>query len=123
MGYRTVDPDALDPVADRPCDLRRLSDRGALEHVAVNRFRAEPGEQLPLTYHYHETQQEAFFVVSGTLSIETPEETHTVPAGQLFVADAESPHRAYNAADANGTVTVLALGAPPVDGDAVAYEP
>jgi hypothetical protein len=46
-----------------------------------------------------------------------------VPADDLFVVDPESPQRAYNPADADGPVTVLAIGAPPADGDAVAYDP
>ncbi|MFC6772149.1 cupin domain-containing protein, partial [Halorubrum pallidum] len=113
MGYRVVDADAVDPEADRPCECRKLSEPGGLEHTAINRFRAEPGEQLPLAYHYHETQQEAFYVLSGTLAVETPRETYEVGADDLFVVDPESPQRAHNPDDADGPVTVLAIGAPP----------
>jgi mannose-6-phosphate isomerase-like protein (cupin superfamily) len=94
-----------------------------MERVAINRFDAAPGEQLPLAYHYHETQEEAFLVRSGTLHVETPEGEFTVPAGSMFAAEPEAPHRAYNPDDADGTVSVVAVGAPPVDGDAVPYEP
>ncbi|MFD1570917.1 cupin domain-containing protein [Halorubrum laminariae] len=123
MGYRVVDADAVDPAPDRPCECRKLSEPGGLDHAAINRFRAEPGEQLPLAYHYHETQQEAFYVLSGTLAVETPGETYEVGTDELFVVDPESPQRAYNPADANGSVTVLAVGAPPAADDAVAYDP
>lgn len=123
MGYRIVDPKTVEPTGDRPCELRRLSEPAQLSSVALNQFRAAPGEQIPLTYHYHEEQEEAFYVLSGTLSVETPETDITVSAGSLFVADSESPHRAYNPADATTDVTVLALGAPAVSGDAVPYEP
>ncbi|SEH13414.1 Mannose-6-phosphate isomerase, cupin superfamily [Natronorubrum sediminis] len=123
MEYTHVDPDDLEPVADRPCDMRRVSEPTGLEHVAINRFRAEPGEQVPLAYHYHETQEEAFFVCSGTLRVETPEGEFTVPEGSLFSARPKAPHRAYNPADAESTVEVIAIGAPPVDGDAVHYDP
>ncbi|MDB2286228.1 cupin domain-containing protein [Halorubrum ezzemoulense] len=123
MGYRVVDVDSVDPEPDRPCECRKLSDSGGLDAAAINRFRAAPGEQLPLAYHYHETQQEAFYVLDGTLAIETPDETYEVPADDLFVVDPESPQRAYNPVDADAPVTVLAIGAPPADGDAVAYEP
>ena len=123
MGYRVVDVDSVNPEPDRPCECQKLSDPGGLDAAAINRFSAAPGEQLPLAYHYHETQQEAFYVLDGTLAVETPERTYEVPADDLFVVDPESPQRAYNPADGDGHVTVLAIGAPPADGDAVAYEP
>jgi mannose-6-phosphate isomerase-like protein (cupin superfamily) len=123
MGYRVVDPDELDTVPDRPCELRRVSDAAGLSNVAVNRFSAAPGEQLPLAYHYHDEQEELFFVVSGTLAVETPEETYEIPAGSFFAVDPGSPQRAYNPDDATDRVTVVAVGAPAVSGDAHAYDP
>jgi len=123
MGYRVVDVDSVEPESDRPCECRKLADPGELDAAAVNRFRAEPGEQIPLAYHYHETQQEAFYVLDGTLAVETPDRTYEVPADGLFVVDPESPQRAYNRADADEPVTVLAIGVPPAAGDAVAYDP
>ncbi len=123
MGYRTVSTEAEEPVPDRPSELRRLTEAAGLENVAINRYSAEPGEMLPLKYHYHEEQEEAFYVISGTIEVETPEGTFTVGADELFAADAESPHRAYCPEGANATAEVLAIGAPPASGDAVAYEP
>ncbi|MUW14332.1 cupin domain-containing protein [Halorubrum sp. CBA1125] len=123
MGYRVVDTDSVESEPDRPCECRKLSDPGGLDTVAINRFCAEPGEQIPLAYHYHETQQEAFYVLDGTLAVETPEGTYEVPADDLFVVDPESPQRAYNPVDADAPVTVLAIGAPPAADDAVAYDP
>ncbi|MFB6090042.1 MAG: cupin domain-containing protein [Halobellus sp.] len=123
MGYRTVDFEDVAPADERPCELRRLAAAADLENVAINRFRAEPGEQLPLAYHYHEEQEEAFYVLSGTLAVETPEGPFEVGTGELFAVDPESPQRAYNPDDADGDVVVLAIGAPAVSGDAVAYDP
>ena len=122
MGYRTVDHAAVSPSDGRPCEMRALGAAAGLSNVAVNRFRAEPGEQLPLAYHYHEEQEEAFYVLSGTLHVETPEGTHEVGTDDLFAVDPESPQRAYNPEDADADVVVLAIGAPAVDGDAVAYD-
>ena len=99
------------------------AEAAGLSQLAVNRFSADPGEQLPLAYHYHDEQEEAFFVVAGTMHVETPERTYEVPAGSLFAADPNSPHRAYNAEDADGDLTVLAIGAPQTEGDAHAYDP
>jgi len=123
MGYRVVDVDSVDPEPDRPCECRKLSDPGGLDAVAVNRFHAAPGEQLPLAYHVHERQEEAFYVLDGTLTVETPERTYTVAAGDLFAVDPDSPQRAHNPADADAPVTVLAIGAPPADDDVRVYDP
>lgn len=122
MGYTVVEADAVERVPDRPCELRGIGAAAGLERAALNRYAADPGEQLPLTYHYHDTQEEAFYVLSGELHVETPDGTHVVPEDGLFVADPGSPHRAFNPADADTPVEVLALGAPPAD-DVHAHEP
>ncbi|WP_224270646.1 cupin domain-containing protein [Haloprofundus salinisoli] len=123
MSYRLVDSNAVDPTPDRPCELRRLTDAAELQQMAINRFRADPGEQIPLAYHVHDEQEEAFFVLSGTLFVETPEETFEVEEGCLFAVSPGDPQRAYNPEDAESAVEVLAIGAPNVSGDATAYEP
>ena len=123
MGYRTLDTGAVEPSDDRPCTLRRLAEPAGLERLALNRFRAEPGEMLPLAYHYHDEQEEAFYVLSGTLHVETPEKTHEIEEQGLFAVDPGSPQRAFNPETATAAVEVLAIGAPPVSGDVHAYEP
>lgn len=122
MGYRVVDTDELDLAPDRPCDLRRITEAAGLEGMAVNRFTAEPGEQLPLAYHYHEEQEELFYVLSGTLHVETPEQEYVIEADGVFACDPESPQRAFNPEGADEAVEVLAVGVPPVEGDAKPYE-
>lgn len=122
MGYHVHDPETIDPTPDRPCVHRAISDTVGLSAVAINQYEVEPGEQLPLAYHYHDEQEEAFYVLSGTLAVETPECEFTVETGECFVAEPESPHRAYNPESATDPVRVLAIGAPPVD-DVHRYEP
>ena len=139
MGYQIIDPDSIEPTPERPCVHRAISDAGSFEQVAINYYEAEPGEQLPLAYHYHDDQE---------LAVETPDEEFLVETGECFLADPGSPHRAYNAPRAThkdccnclpviaGTgqqspvrdynspyqpVTVLAIGAPRVE-DAHPYE-
>ena len=123
MGYDVVDSRTVSPAEGRPCELRRLTPATDLSNLAVNQYRAEPGEQIPLKYHYHDEQEEAFYVLSGTLAVETPEETHAVASGSVFTATPESPHRAHNPADADEAVEVLAIGAPTVEGDVHEYDP
>lgn len=123
MGYRVVDTDVVESTPDRPCDQRALSEAAGLTQMAVNRFVAEPGEQIPLAYHYHDEQEEAFFVLSGTLHVETPEETYEVGEHCLFTVDPGSPQRAFNPESAEEAVDVVAVGAPASEGDAHAYDP
>jgi quercetin dioxygenase-like cupin family protein len=98
------------------------SEEDPFEHLGVRTYVAEPGEQLPSVYHYNENQEEAFYVLSGTLNVETPEEIYEVDAGTFFLVDAGHPHRAFNPEDAAEAVHVLAMGAP-TDDRGIPYEP
>ena len=122
MGYHVIDPDVLEPTPDRPCDRRSISEAVDLEQMALNVYEVEPGEQIPLAYHVHDEQEEVFHVLAGRLHVETPEDTYEVDAGECFVAEPASPHRAHNPENADGAVRVLAVGAPAVD-DVSPYEP
>lgn len=121
MGYHHVDPDEIEPTPDRPSVQRAISDAVGLENVAVNRYEAEPGEAIPLAYHYHDDQEELFYVLSGTLTVETPEGTYEVGADEAFVVEPDSPQYASAADDAGETTRVLVVGAPRVD-DVHPYE-
>ena len=122
MGYHVIDPGDIDPLSDRPVDARSISDAAGLENVGVRLYEAEPGEQLPLAYHVHEKQEELFYVLAGTLHVETPEQEYVVETGETFVAEPTHPHRAHNPENAQDTVRVLAIGAPAVS-DASPYDP
>ena len=114
MGYHVVDPRDLEPEPDRPSEMRYISEAAGMEHLGLRLYHVAPGEEIPLSgLHYHDEQEEAFYVVDGVLSVETPDKVYRVERGQVFVAEPKSPHRAYNEADAGGEVTVLGLGAPP----------
>jgi mannose-6-phosphate isomerase-like protein (cupin superfamily) len=125
MGYHHVVTDDLDQFDDRPTDVRSISTAAGLDYedspLGLRVYDVDPDEQLPLTYHYHDEQTEVFYVLEGTLHVETPEEEFLVGADEAFVAEPESPHRAYNPEGADASVRVLAVGAPSVD-DAHAYE-
>lgn len=123
MGYRIVGVADVEPEPDRSSQCRKLSGPGELDKMAINHFTPAPGEEIPLAYHYHDEQEEAFYVLDGTLSVETPEGIFEVEEDELFVVDPGSPQRAFVPDDADGPATVLAIGAPPADGDVHAYEP
>lgn len=126
MGYHVIQPESEPTLSDRPCRTWDVNgpavDREALDLLGIRLYTVEPGEQMPLQYHYHERQEEGFYVLSGELSFETPETTYTVEEGELFLVEPGSPQRAFNPSDAEGPVRVLAAGAPH-DDYGKAYEP
>ena len=122
MSYYHLRPDALDSPPDYPCERRAFSDAAGLTTLHMATYHLDPGEDLARSYHYHEIREEAFYVLAGTLHVETPDREYVVPAGEVFVAEPESPHRAYNPDDAGVSVLVLGTGAPKSD-IAHPYEP
>lgn len=121
MGYHVIDVADLPVTPDRPSERRSISEAADLENLGLHEFRVAPGEMVPLAYHYHDEQEEAFYVVDGAIAVETPEGEKHVEAGSVFVAKPGSPHRAFVPANADGVARVLAIGAPSVD-DAHVYD-
>jgi mannose-6-phosphate isomerase-like protein (cupin superfamily) len=126
MGYHHVATDEIEQFDDRPADVRSISTAAGLDYqdspLGLRVYAADPGDQLPLSYHYHDEQVEVFYVLDGALHIETPEETFVVEADDAFVVEPGNPHRAHNPSDAEAPIRVLAIGAPSAD-DAHSYEP
>jgi mannose-6-phosphate isomerase-like protein (cupin superfamily) len=123
MGYHVIDPDDVEPAPDRPSEMRYVSEAAGMSRMGLRLYRVESGEDVPLSgLHYHDEQEEAFYVVEGELHVETPNREYAVESGQFFVAEPESPHRAFNPASSEETAVVVAVGAPPVS-DGHAYDP
>ncbi|MFB6131030.1 MAG: cupin domain-containing protein [Salinigranum sp.] len=126
MAYEVVDPYGEDPLPDRPCETHAITGQrgaeGRFRTLGVRVYDVEPGEQMPLKYHYHEKQEEAFYVLDGELHVETPEGEFVAAEGELFLAEPGNPHRAFNPDDAAGPIRVLAMGAPSSD-PGKAYDP
>lgn len=128
MGYHLIDIDELEPLPDRSATGYEISDHyhafrgGADEPTEPTRgprtfgFRVyfvDPGEQLGTSgMHYHEEQEELFYLVEGALHVETPERTFRVEAGQALLIEPGSPQRAYVPEDAQTSAYVVAVGAP-----------
>jgi len=126
MGYHLVDPNELDQWDDRPTDVRSLSVAAGYDYqdsaLGLRVYELAPGEMSGLAYHTHDEQVEVFYVLDGSLHVETPDGEIVVEADQALFVDPGSPQRAYNPDDAESAVRVLAIGAPSVD-DAHPYEP
>ncbi|MFP9193075.1 cupin domain-containing protein [Natronosalvus vescus] len=122
MGYHVIDPSSLEPIGWEGRKLRSISEAAGFEKVGLNHFLAEPGEQLPLEYHQHDTQEEAFFVSRGTIHVETPDEEFVVGDGEFFTVNPGNPHRAFVPDAASEPAAIVAIGAPRVS-DAEKYDP
>lgn len=123
MGYHLVDPSELEIEPNRPSEMRYISEAVGMENMGLRIYDVAPGEDIPLSgLHYHDEQEEVFFVVSGQLDVETPEREYQVAPGQFFIAEPGSAHRAYNSAESEENARVVGIGAPPVAGDSHAYE-
>ena len=122
MTYHVVDPADLEAEPNRPSKMRYISEAADMENLGLRVYDVAPGEDVPLSgLHYHDRQEEVFYVAEGELAVETPDRVYHVDDGQFFIAEPESPHRAHNPEDADASVRALAIGAPTVD-DAYAYE-
>jgi uncharacterized cupin superfamily protein len=115
MVYHIVDPADLAPAEDYPCDRRSITDAVGLSTVAAAVYELEPGDELARTYHYHEQREELFYVLEGTLAVETPGREYEVPAGSVFVAEPESPIRPHNPDSSGEPVRALGVGTPQYD--------
>jgi quercetin dioxygenase-like cupin family protein len=120
--YHVFETDSLEPTPEYPCTRRSISEAADLSMLAAATYTLDPGQQLPRTYHSHDQREELFYVLSGELSVETPDRAYTVPTGSVFVAKPASPHRAYNPESAGDPVSVLGVGAPQFD-PAKPYDP
>lgn len=123
MGYHVIDPDDVEPMPNRPSETRSIANATGLENLGLRIYRVNPGERIPVSgLHYHDQQEEVFYVIQGELHVETPDHEYVIDEGSLFVAEPGSPHRAFNPEGATGILRVLAFGAPSVD-DGHVYDP
>lgn len=123
MTYHVIDPYDIEQTPGRPSETHYVSEAIGMNNMGLRFYDVNPGEDIPNTQglHYHDEQEEVFFVVSGELTVETPEETYIVPQGSFFIAEPKNAHYAYNHPDATENVTVVAIGAPSVQ-DGHAYD-
>jgi len=115
MGYHHLDPAAITPTPDHPCERRSLTDAAELARLAAAVYRLAPGEQLSTTYHYHEQREELFYVLAGDLHVETPDREYVVGPDEVLAVEPESPIRPFNPDGADEPVRVLGVGAPKFD--------
>lgn len=104
-----VDVDGVEPSALNPA-LRALTDELGATDLAFNRYDLDPGAMVSGGYHTHHDQEEAFYVVSGTVTLVTEDGDLAVGEGEAVRFAPGEFHHAHNASD--GPAVVLAIGAP-----------
>lgn len=116
MAYHVIDPEDLERTPGRPSDMRYISEAAGMKNMGLRVYYVNPGERIPLSgMHYHDTQEEVFYVEAGELHVETPDEEFVIPAGQFFIAEPEDPHRAYVPETVSEVTKLIGIGAPVAD--------
>jgi uncharacterized cupin superfamily protein len=95
-----------------------LAEPLGLQHLRANLFRFRPGDRMHL--HAHIAQEELFFIIDGDAELIVGEESRLVSAGDVVRVDREPARQLVHAGRAE--CLWLAVGAPPVDDDAVFAE-
>jgi len=95
----------------RTADVQKpLSNTLSLGDMAMNYFELGPGDSLSGGLHTHMNQEEVFYVLEGTATFETKEETVDVAADEIIRFAPGEYQEGRNESD--GRVRVLAMGAP-----------
>lgn len=117
--YRKVAVEDVENTPNPTRVKRELDEAVGASTFGINYYVADPGEQIPWGRHRHPDHEEAFYVLSGELQVETPDGTFAVAADELFFV----PENRWNRAVAVGDepCRLLALGAPK-DSDSAVIE-
>lgn len=108
--YEHVTVEALPDAPNRTDHKWEVDEAVGATEFGFNVYVARPGQQLPWGYHYHPDHEEIFYVIEGTIRIETPEESFDVGAGEAFFVPPGAPQNASAIGDR--PAKVIAAGAP-----------
>ncbi len=87
---------SLDELGDGP-GFRKVRAEMGVTAFGVNAVVYPPGH--PGVGHYHDTQDELYFVHSGTARVEVDGEERVLEAGGLFHVESTTPRKIANAGD------------------------
>lgn len=86
----------LSPVLDLDGLQRDVTDAWKSFNLATvngNAVRLRVMEDVTADWHTHESSDELFYVISGTVTMDTEHGKREIRAGQLFVVPARTQHR------------------------------
>ncbi|MFC7175750.1 cupin domain-containing protein [Halosegnis marinus] len=108
-------PDAPNPTRHK----KEVDEAVGATEFGFNVVTADPGEKVPWGYHSHPDHEELFYVLDGSLLVETPEREYEVAAGEAFFVPRGKPQRAVAGGDG---CRLVATGAPKATDGAVIEE-
>ena len=85
--------------------FRKIRQALGVEAFGVNAIVYPP--QYEGAEHYHDTQDELYFVHAGKVRVEVESETRDLAAGGLFHVDAKTPRKVSNPFDEDAVVFVV----------------
>jgi mannose-6-phosphate isomerase-like protein (cupin superfamily) len=94
----------LDELGDGP-GFRKIRSALGVTAFGVNALVYPPGHEGFL--HYHDTQDELYFVHRGTVRVEVGGETRDLEAGGLFHAESTTPRKISNPFDEDAVLLVV----------------
>jgi uncharacterized cupin superfamily protein len=92
-----------------------LTEALGLSDMALNYYELGPGDSMSGGLHTHMDQEELFYVLEGTATFETPEETLELGPGEAIRFAPGEYQEGRNESD--GRVRALAMGAPQDQGE------
>jgi quercetin dioxygenase-like cupin family protein len=95
---------SLDELGDGP-GFRKIRRALEVEAFGVNAIVFPPHYEGP--EHYHDTQDELYFVHRGRVRVDVDGESHVLSEGGLFHASSTTPRRISNAGDEDAVVFVV----------------
>jgi mannose-6-phosphate isomerase-like protein (cupin superfamily) len=95
---------SLDELGDGP-GFRKVRRALGVTAFGVNGVVYPPG--YPGVHHYHDQQDELYFVHSGTALVEVDGETRTLGPGGLFHVESTTPRKISNAGDEELVLLVI----------------
>lgn len=120
MSYPIVRVDELQNALSPATAKREVDEALGIDSFGFNVYTVAPGEQIPWGRHYHPRHEEVFYVLEGTLTVETPSASLVVEAGEAIAIPPGQPNRAHN--DSEDVVRLVAVGAPKETDEAVIEE-
>ena len=95
---------SLDELGDGP-GFRKVRQALGVEAFGVNAIVYPPRYEGP--EHYHDTQDELYFVHSGKVRVEVEGESRDLEAGGLFHCEATTPRKVSNPFDEDAVIFVV----------------
>jgi len=111
-GYERLALEDVDPEPGRPSRRWPISSELGLEDYNLNVARLDPGARLSTNaYHYHEDQEEFYYVLEGSVRVETEDGGFDLGPDEMAVFRPGVNHLLHNRSDA--PVKLIAIGSPP----------